>query len=412
MINEYLIQDAKLLSRLVPKGVDLIVSSPPYFDMKDYGAPGQIGFGQSWEKYLEDMRQVFAECAAVISDTGSMWLIVDTLKRKGAQLLLPFHLVEVASEAGWRLQETIIWKKDRTLPFSTKGEMRNIFEYVLFLTKGDKFKCYPDRVRSYDFKHWWVKYPERYSVSGKAPTDVWEFPIPVQGSWGNEYVRHFCPLPEGLVMRIIDLCSDPKDLVLDPFAGSGAVLAAAYRSDRRFIGLDLNPDYKAMFDNYMPTLMKREEDAEVVETAKVVASTIRKLRLLKLPSALLKALRRDSPDFLTAIDGVEIKMLDEPCAGRHSLWRAEYVFYLREDLGVDFLDQVYGRLKKAPLSKYGIEAQVRVECRPFEPAQTAWYYKWDATYLAPSRDPDGSSPRLTAPFSFDPKEEKLLRRYR
>lgn len=412
MINEYRLQDAKTLSRLVPEGVDLIVSSPPYFDMKDYGAPGQIGFGQTWEKYLIDMQAVFAECGKVARDTASMWLIVDTLKRDGLQLLLPFHLVEAARDAGWGLKETIIWKKDRTLPFSTKGEMRNIFEYVLFFTRNDQYKYYPDRVRTYDFKRWWVRYPERYSISGKAPTDVWEFPIPVQGSWGNQYVRHFCPLPEGLVMRILDLCSDPGDLVLDPFAGSGAVLAAAYRTDRRFIGLDLNPAFKAMFDDYLPTLEKREENTEAAEIAKTVASTIRKLRLLKLPSALLKALGKGSPDALAAIDGVAVKALDEPCQKRYALWRAEYVFYLRSDLGESFVDQVRRLLDKPPLSKYGIEPQVRVERRPFDELDAYWYYRWDATYLAPSREANGTTPLLAAPFRFEPDEEKLLGAHR
>lgn len=412
MAGEYHIQDAKSLSRIVPGGVDLIISSPPYFDMKDYGPSGQIGFGQNWDQYLDDMRVVFAECADVVRETGSMWLIVGTLKREGQQLLLPFHLAQVAGDAGWKLQETIIWKKDRTLPFSARGEMRNIFEYVLFFVKSDDFKYYPDRVRSFDFKEWWVKYPERYSVSGKAPTDVWEFPIPVQGSWGNQYVRHFCPLPEGLVTRIIDLCSDPGDLVLDPFAGSGAVLAAAYRSERNFVGLDVNPEFKQMFDAYLPTLEKRDFDAEQASTASAVASTIKKLRLLKLPSALLKALRKQSPDVFEAIKAVSVKELDGASGSRHAMWKVEYRIHADEGAIPRATREANELIHRPPLSKYGIEPVLILEPGPLAHRPEYWYYRWDATYRAPTPEPNGAIPVLAAGFSFDADEQSLLSLYR
>lgn len=412
MINEYYIQDAKRLSEVVTVGVDLVVSSPPYFDMKDYGTDGQIGFGQSWEDYLADMRSVFDECGRVANETASMWLIVDTLKRDGLQLLLPFHLAQVAQETGWGLQETIIWKKDRTLPFSAKGEMRNTFEYILFFVRNDQFKYRPERVKSFDFKRWWLKYPERYSVSGKAPTDVWEFPIPVQGSWGSQYVRHFCPLPEGLVTRIIDLCSDPGDLVLDPFAGSGAVLAAAHRCGRQFIGLDLNPEFKSMFDSYLPRLETRAEDVAALKDARVAASAIKKLRLLKLPSALLKMIRSQSPDLFEQVDGVVVNLLEGVCEERHKLWKAEYVFYLRSEVPESSTGPIRELLGKPPLSKYGIESQIRFERGPLVEPEGCWHYRWDATHLAPSTVPNGRSPRLTASFCFDADEEALLSRYR
>lgn len=411
-INGYHIRDAKALSGFVPKGVDLIVSSPPYFDMKDYGASGQIGFGQSWDSYMHDMATVFVECGKVARQTSSMWLIVDTLKREGSQLLLPFHLAQAAEKGGWHLHETIIWKKDRTLPFSAKGEMRNIFEYVLFFVRGSEFKYHPERVKSYDFKQWWVKYPERYSVTGKAPTDVWEFPIPVQGSWGSHYVRHFCPLPEGLVTRIIDLCSDPGDLVLDPFAGSGAVLAAAYRSNRKFIGLDVNPEFKAMFEDYLPTLSKREADTSELETGEAVASTIGKLRLLKYPSAILKAVRKAFPDEFAAIDGVTLRVLEDQPRGRHAHWRAHYTFSLSAGLPEAVVDFVAELAARPPLSKYGIESEITFETIPMDAVADYSYYRWNATYLGPGRGTEVGRPFIAAPFGFEPAEERLLSRYR
>src|SRR3989344_275632 len=193
-MGEYFIHDARTLSKVVSNDIDLVLTSPPYFDLKDYGSANQIGYGQAYDDYLNDMERVLKQCFKVTKDTGSMWLIVDTLKKSGQFKLLPFDLCKIAEKAGWKLQEIIIWEKDRTLPYSRKGEMRNIFEYVLFFVKTNDFKYYPKRITDFDLKEWWIKYPERYSTGGKIPTDIWKFPIPVQGSWGSSYIRHFCPL--------------------------------------------------------------------------------------------------------------------------------------------------------------------------------------------------------------------------
>lgn len=133
-MDQYHIQDARSLTTVVKQKVDVIVTSPPYFDLKDYGSSNQIGFGQQYDDYMQDMNRVLQQCFEVTSDSGCMWMVVDTLKKEGNLKLLPFDIVSEAQKTGWMLKDIIIWKKDRTLPFSRRGEMRNIFEYVLYLS--------------------------------------------------------------------------------------------------------------------------------------------------------------------------------------------------------------------------------------------------------------------------------------
>ena len=193
------------------------------------------------------------------------------------------------------MQDVIVWHKDKTLPWSHRGKLRNIFEYILFFSKGPRFKYYLSRVRdTEDIKEWWVRYPERYSPQGKAPTTTWKIAIPRQGSWGDNWVRHFCPFPPELVRKIVLLTTKKSDVVLDPFAGSGVVLAQAKALGRHFIGTDLRASYRTMFKNrVLPSIMAAEKarglgQSEQERKRKNFSSLIWKLRKTKYPRELLR----------------------------------------------------------------------------------------------------------------------------
>ena len=160
-MNKYFIHDARHIGELNISQVDLIVTSPPYFDMKDYGSKNQIGYGQKYEDYLSDLGQVFKQCYSITKDSGSLWMVVDNLRKEGQTYLVPFDVIRRVEKSGWILQDIIIWKKDKTVPYAHKGQMRNIFEYVLFFTKSKDFKFYRERITSItDLKEWWGKYPQ------------------------------------------------------------------------------------------------------------------------------------------------------------------------------------------------------------------------------------------------------------
>lgn len=301
-INKIINGDSRNLKNLISKEIKIqtTITSPPYFDMKDYGVKEQIGFGQEYEEYIEDLKNVFAQVYTLTKEDGTLWIIIDTFKRNNNVITLPFDLVQKLKEIGWLLQEIIIWKKDKTVPWSTNGFMQRKFEYILFFSKQKNYKTNKDTVRVYDtkqLKSWWIKYPERYNPKGKALDEIWEFPIPVQGSWGSKYIRHFCPLPKEMVATMISISTDENDVVFDPFSGSGTVLSQSAYMNRKYLGIELNPKYIEMFNTYLIKTL----DNGILEYQKFknfvnqqeFENTILNLRALKFGRIILNKLKKE-----------------------------------------------------------------------------------------------------------------------
>jgi len=231
----------------------LIITSPPYYDIKNYeNNQDQLGKNQDYKTYLLEISDILQQCYEISEKDATLWLIVDTIKKDGKIFTIPFDICNNLSEnedKTWILKDIIIWNKLKNLPWHSKGRLKNKFEYILFFTKNDNYKYYIDNIREIrDNKKWWMTYPERYNPKGKPPSNIWEFKIPIRG-WGNGYQKHLCPLPFPLIERIINLSSDENELVFDPFAGSGSVLALAYEMNRKSFGFDINENYKNKFYN-------------------------------------------------------------------------------------------------------------------------------------------------------------------
>ena len=344
--------------------VDVTITSPPYYDMKDYDYPEQIGYGQKYEDYLEDLEKVFSGVFALTKDSGSLWVIIDTLRKDGMVIPLPFDFANRISKCGWKLQEIIIWEKDKTVPWIHQGQMRNMFEYILVFSKGDKYNFYIDRIRQWDsLKKWWVKYPERYNPRGKAPEAIWRFPIPVQGSWGQDYVRHFCPLPEELIAQIIQLTTDEDDVVLDPFAGSGAVLSQAYYMKRKYIGAELNKEYIAMFNEYLEKTgeIKRKrycQSKKLFGDQDIFSKTIIDLRALKYARVLFKKMDTDLSKCISFI------YVSNPIPRKedNSIAQVEYTLILKSKESLKKIEEeIKSIVSIRPLSKFGITPVLKFE---------------------------------------------------
>lgn len=348
--------------------VDVTITSPPYYNMKDYGYSEQIGFGQDYDTYLNDLYTVFEQVYRVTKDTGSLWVVINTFKQNREIVPLPFDFSNKIKKIGWKLHDIIIWNKDKTVPWSHKGQTQNKFEYILFFVKNDDFKYEKDRARDFDtrnLKKWWIKYPERYNPKGKSPNEVWDYPIPTQGSWGNEYIKHFCPLPTDMIKRMIQLTSDEKYVILDPFAGSGSVLAQAAYMKRNFIGFELNLEYIERFNKFLSnTESKGKKRHEILETGKYTqedfSETILNLRSLKFARIIYKNLKSELKDMIKII---YIDRLDLKPKNNHKIITVEYKIYLESEnkmentLVKEILKQELTELVgKPPLSKYGIEA--------------------------------------------------------
>lgn len=297
--KKYYLGDSRELNLLIKRhkipSPNLIISSPPYFDLLDYdGAKNQIGFGtKNYESYLDEIVKIFDKCYDFAKQNASFWLIIDTFKKQGEVIPLPFDINRKLHELNkktWNLKEVIIWDKEKNLPWNSKGRLKNQFEYILYFTKGENFTFNIDKVREInDLKKWWLSYPERYNPIGKAPSNLWQFTTPIRG-WGNGKQNHFCPFPFALIEKIISIASNPGDVIFDPFLGSGSVIALASVMERNAYGIDINKKYKSRFSKEVIIGAQKYWSSRVSEleynknAIKNFKSTNQKLRKLKIAS--------------------------------------------------------------------------------------------------------------------------------
>jgi DNA modification methylase len=377
----------------------LTVTSPPYGDLKDYGDEAQIGHGQSYPEYLNEMSRIFSSLYSHTRDDGSLWLIADTYVAKGraprALRPLPFDLATAAEDAGWTLRDVIIWHKDRTLPWSNGTRLRNAFEYVLLLVRGPRPKYRLERLREHgEQKPWFVRFPERYSPHGQAPSNVWQIPIPMQGAWGGGELDHACPLPAELVERLILLSSDEGDVVIDPFAGSGVVVAEAERLGRRGVGLELIERHVEEFNRIVrPEILARKprEDGESANGNGngngASTQLLIDLRMLKLAVVLMRGVARRRGSIAWPLGALVLPAGGPPPPGRHARARIQF---LTEGAGASerraYADSVRELVARPPASKFGIEVEIGVddieELRRFVAGRRIHLYRNGATSRA------------------------------
>jgi hypothetical protein len=234
-------------------------------------------------------------------------------------------------------------------------------------SKASDFKYEIDRLKEIELKEWWVRFPERYNPRGKAPSNLWDLPIPVQGSWSSNGLRHACPFPFPLVERILRLTTDPNsaNLVFDPFAGSGIVLAVAEQMGQCFLGFELNPRYVAMYRTTVRSWVRREWNMRrqhlnnLGQRRRALKSQILKLRVTKYPRTLMTQLRRalgpSPPAFLGALCVASSQLPVKP----HHLLTVKVVLITKDARKAATLKTAIPHvIAVPPLSKFGLNAQV------------------------------------------------------
>lgn len=365
--------DARILLKSLPaESIDCIVTSPPYGSLKNYGAKKQLGYGQHVNnQYLPDLEGVLAELFRVARQGATLWLVLDSIRANGEALMLPWEIARRAQLHGWKLHDIIVWDKGRSLPWSHKGQFRGVCEFVVLLSKGPLQTYDLNAVRDFDdLSGYWVKYPERFNPQGKAPSDLWHFPIPVQGSWSKGPIRHFCPFPLALVSRILTISTKEGHVVLDPFAGTGSVIATAAALGRHGCGIEVNQTFVKSFDSNGFDSFFRE--IKLVQTGsnghRMLSRSIRRLRLLKYPKSLFVEIARDDRlgrDALKYIAAFVIRKVDL----RRSLKRE-----INKQFGTAVIEVLISNakhiarvqrvvaecIKIPPLSKFGLKIDVRV----------------------------------------------------
>lgn len=406
-------QDARNILDIISSDTKVMttITSPPYYDMKNYDSDNQIGYGQSYKDYLDDLKSIFAGVFEITEDKGTLWIVIDTFKRNNQVVTLPFDLSNKLKEIGWLLQDVIIWKKDKTVPWSTNGFMQRKFEYILFFSKTINYKSNKDKARVYDtsqLKKWWIKYPERYNPKGKALDEIWDFPIPTQGSWGDEYIRHFCPLPQSMVATMIQISTDENDNVLDPFAGSGTVLSQSAYMKRNYIGFELNIKYISMFEEYLDkTFKKFRNEYELFSQNKDQGDfekRILDLRALKFARILIISLEKN-----TTLANFKIFVIPKKASNiKHKLIQVEYQIIGQVDENT-FLDKAKAITSKAPLSKFGIEPVFKfLKSKKFDNKKHFGYTKTNTYSFVKQSDLHSQKIRVISEISLDLNENDYL----
>ena len=378
-----------------------IITSPPYLDMHDYGTTSQIGArGQGVEDYLVQMSKLFRDCHRVAAADSTFWLVAGAVRRKGRLIPLPDRLAACAEKAGWTLRESITWDKQKALPWTHHGELRDITEQVLLFSKADNFRFDATELRSpIPNSIWWRRYPERYSPNGAMPTNLWSIPIPTQGSWAG--IRtHFCPFPEELTYRMLSLTTDKGDTVLDPLAGIGSVPAMAEAMGRVGYGLELTAKSARLYEH--TTRSAKEFLSRIGEDScrrEDFHRTIIELRLLKFAKLLAQQIKGAG----LAILWVRAKNSCRLPIHEHHVIAAEFDLVLDdESMQEHALAAAQAAIKRPPLSKFGIDAKLVAVKLADSPTDGYWFSSgrfWNAPY---AERPAGGEPHVVARFNPDP----------
>jgi site-specific DNA-methyltransferase (adenine-specific) len=229
------------MSEIPDKCVQLIITSPPYWGLRDYGVEGQIGFDEPYTMYLWRLQKVMKECYRVLRQEGSMWININKRIIQGNMILFPKDIIKIAREVGFILKDIAIWHKPIFVPTTGPQNFTDRHEYILFFVKNQK---------NYFFNPSVLKTSDYVYEGSNGPENIWKIFRKI-GNIGKEIevlingkkLKHTAVFPEELVKRIVPLCSEKGDIVLDPFAGSGTTIAIAEALGRIGIGYELNPDY-------------------------------------------------------------------------------------------------------------------------------------------------------------------------
>lgn len=249
--------DALSVAReMPPESVDCIVTSPPYYRLRDYGIEGQYGLESTPPEYIEAMRSVFSELRRVLASSGVLFLNLGDSYGKGKNLLgIPWQVALALQADGWILRNSIVWRKN-AMPESVKDRFSRRHEMVFIFSRSAKYWFDLDPVREPHAESTIARAkrarltayaapgqsPNRRSEStpnplGANPGDVWDINVECFPE------AHFATMPPALAQRCVLAGCKPDGIVLDPFSGSATTGLAALRVGRQYVGIDLNAEY-------------------------------------------------------------------------------------------------------------------------------------------------------------------------
>ena len=244
--HKIIIGDSRKMNEVQDRSIHLIITSPPYWQLKDYGVENQIGFNDSYEKYVNYLNLVWNECFRVLHDGCRLCInIGDQFARSvyyGRYKIIPIRteIIKFCETIGFDYMGAIIWQKSTTMnttggasvmgsyPYPRNGIIKIDYEFILIFKKPGN----PPSV------------PKELKEKSKLSKEEWNEYF--SGHWnfnGEKQTEHLAMFPEELPKRLIKMFSFIGDTVLDPFLGSGTTTLAAKHLYRNSVGYEINKDF-------------------------------------------------------------------------------------------------------------------------------------------------------------------------
>jgi len=248
--------DARDLSFLGDESVHLVVTSPPYWNLKRYNEnPEQMGHIQDYEAFLKELEKAWRHVFRVLVPGGRLVCVVGDVcvarRAFGRHLVFPLHadICVICRRIGFDNLNPIIWHKIANAsyevangskflgkPYEPNAIIKNDMEFILMQRKAGGYRKPSEaqrdasRISKDEFNRWFQQ--------------IWNIP-------GASTKQHPAPFPLELATRLVRMFSFVGDTVLDPFCGSGTTMVAAFRTGRNSIGVEVDPDYCRMAARYL-----------------------------------------------------------------------------------------------------------------------------------------------------------------
>lgn len=302
--------DSRSLNQIQDKSVQLIITSPPYWQLKDYGADDQIGFNDSYEEYINNLNLVWSECNRVLSDGCRLCInIGDQFARSiyyGRYKVIPIRteIIRFCESLGMDYMGAIIWQKATNMntsgggavmgsfPYPRNGILKMDYEFILIFKKlGTPPKVtIEQKQRSLITKDEWNEYFSSH----------WNFN-------GVKQLGHIAMFPEELPKRLIKMFSFVGETVFDPFVGSGTTSLAAMKLDRNSIGYEINNDFLPVMQEKFSSVENSDHIIKYMRDDKREYSLSSLPYLFKDPHKMDKKIDIKKLNFGSKIDGHEEK---------------------------------------------------------------------------------------------------------
>ena len=278
----------EVLKQMPSESVDMCITSPPYWNMRDYGDKNQLGLEYTTSEFIDNLYNVFHELKRVLKDEGSLWINIRDTYSKGVKRcgvknkslsMIPERLIIKLLDDGWILRNDIIWHKPNAMPDSCKNRFTVDYEHLYFLTKKDKgyyfktqYEPYTSNIKSkkdninnnndkdkrsvlieskmvrHGANGTTLNSPSKWSDKGRIKRTTWSISTKAYKE------AHFATYPTELIECPIDAGCPEGGIVLDPFMGSGTTGVVAKKQGKHYVGIELNKEYIEIADNRIKKL--------------------------------------------------------------------------------------------------------------------------------------------------------------